>query len=622
MTPIIMTLPQYLLARADSKLASARWFRLRPAVNARWSASRVLGMIAIKTILFAAAGLALSLLVYRQFVGWPVWWLGLFAFCHGVVKYGLTALCWNQRAERLRADPQLPIGLPRSRFFPARGFLWLAYFLLVSVVTPLAMWITIENVRGKLAWAHYKHEWEAKGEKFDEASAIPPPVPDDQNLAMTPLLRPIYDFVQGTNGMHWRDTNGYAHLESISASLTANGSHNKFPGTGNLEDGTLANLESLQIFYRDNPNYPQPATPGTPAQDVLTALGKFDADLGELSGAAATRPLSRFPIHYWDEPVWQILLPHLAKVRGLCQVYQLRAIARLELHQTDGAFADLKTGFRLSDSIRDEPFLIDHLVRLATLTMGLEVVREGLVRHAWTDAQLAELEKHLGSVDLLAEYEHAMRSERCCNISGLEYLARGDFLTHDPGFFFAGEDGNAHSAPFLPIIANGWLYQNMIETARLHQEFLLPAADERQHRVFRKFTDRLEQVLAEEPRTPYNVMTKMLVPSLAKAVMKSARVQTSVDAARVACALERFRLANGNYPATLDALAPQFTDKIPNDVIDGKPLRYRKNSGGGYVLYSIGWNEKDDGGIVAPGKGKTSAVNSSEGDWVWQMPAR
>ncbi len=618
-----MTLPQYLLARADSKWTIPQLFRLRPAANARWPLAWAAGAVAAQTLLWAAAGLVISLLIYRQVVGWPVWWLALFAFCRGLVNFGLTVVCWNQRVERLRADPQLPTALTRSRFLPARWLLWLFYFLLLSVVTPLAMWTTVENLRGRLAWEHFKHEWQAKGENFDAANVIPPPVPDDQNFAMTPLLRPIYDFVHGTNGIQWRDTNAYAHLNSISASLTPEGSTNTFPSMGNLEKSTLANLEAFQIFYRGNTNYPQAAIPGTPAQDILTALVKFDADLKELTEVAETRPLSRFPVHYEDQPVWSILIPHLAKIKALCQVFQLRGVARLELHQTDAAFADLKTSFRLSDSIRDELFLIDHLVRLATLSIDLQGVREGLTRHAWTDAQLAELEKYLSGLDLLAEYEHAMRSERCLNLGGLEYLARGSFLVRDPGFFYSGEDGNGNNVSFLPpMIVNGWLYQNMIEIARMHQQFILPAVDEKQHRVLREIADRLDPALSEEPKKPGNIMAKMLLPALGRAAIKSARVQTSVDMARVACALERYRLANGQLPDALEALEPQFIAKIPNDVMDGNPLRYRKNSDGTYALYSIGWNEKDDGGIVVLGKGKTPGVDATQGDWVWQMPAK
>ena len=47
---------------------------------------------------------------------------------------------------------------------------------------------------------------------------------------------------------------------------------------------------------------------------------------------------------------------------------------------------------------------------------------------------------------------------------------------------------------------------------------------------------------------------------------KFARIQADVDLARVACALERYRLAHGSYPETLDALAPQFIEKLPHDL--------------------------------------------------------
>ena len=35
---------------------------------------------------------------------------------------------------------------------------------------------------------NFKREWEAKGERFDFKDFIPPPVPDDQNFALTPIV--------------------------------------------------------------------------------------------------------------------------------------------------------------------------------------------------------------------------------------------------------------------------------------------------------------------------------------------------------------------------------------------------------------------------------------------------
>jgi hypothetical protein len=96
--------------------------------------------------------------------------------------------------------------------------------------------------------------------------------------------------------------------------------------------------------------------------------------------------------------------------------------------------------------------------------------------------------------------------------------------------------------------------------------------------------------------------------------------QASVDLARTAMTLERCRLARGAYPESLDALAPQFIAKVPHDVIGGQPLNYRREADGQFVLYSVGWNEKDDGGVA--GIDKDGAADTPSGDWIWRCAAK
>jgi hypothetical protein len=110
----------------------------------------------------------------------------------------------------------------------------------------------------------------------------------------------------------------------------------------------------------------------------------------------------------------------------------------------------------------------------------------------------------------------------------------------------------------------------------------------------------------------------MLLPALAKVAKKTAFTQQSLDFARLAIALERYRLAAGQFPDTLDALSPKFLVEIPHDVINGKPLRYRRTENGSFVLYSVGWNETDDGGEVS--QTQTKRPNPEAGDWVWRYP--
>ena len=94
-----------------------------------------------------------------------------------------------------------------------------------------------------------------------------------------------------------------------------------------------------------------------------------------------------------------------------------------------------------------------------------------------------------------------------------------------------------------------------------------------------------------------------------------------MDLARVAIALERYRLARGEYPESLDVLTPQFMKQIPHDIINGQPLHYRRTADGQFVLYSVGWNETDDGGVVVLNKGSSSRVDINQGDWVWRSSA-
>lgn len=495
-------------------------------------------------------------------------------------------------------------------------------FGVVCLATLIALFYAVENWRGKRAWEQHKREWEAKGEKFTVAGVAPAPVPEAQNFALTPLLKPVYDFTRVNGQVVWADTNGLARLQKTRADLSPGRESNHRLVLGSLDQGTFAELESWREFYRGNTNYPQPAVSGAAAEDVLVALGKFDAEFKELHEARVSRPYARFPIPYEDEPAWEILLPHLAHIRGLCMLTHVRAVARLELGQSAAALDDLHLGFRISDIIRDEPLLIDHLVRIASLNVNLQTVREGLVRQAWSDAQLAELEKYLSSLNLLAEYKAAMRGERALGTSGLDFLRRQGWRSRHLGYI-ADDDGSGGAAPSLNLMPGGWFYQNMLTISKMHQTHFLASVDEDKHRIFPDASNAFGKEIAAMPLRPYTVFAKLLMPALDNAVRRSARAQVSVDAARLACALERQRLVHSAYPETLEALVPQFVENIPNDVIDGKPLRYRRTADGGYTLYSIGWNQRDDNGEIAWQKAKEgTAVDLNEGDWVWQMPGK
>jgi hypothetical protein len=175
------------------------------------------------------------------------------------------------------------------------------------------------------------------------------------------------------------------------------------------------------------------------------------------------------------------------------------------------------------------------------------------------------------------------------------------------------------------FMIDGWLDQNMSHIA----DDLLSAiqtSDPKAHRVFVDESQRIKEY-AENGRwpfwAPWNILSVVSAGPILSAQLQFARAQVWLDEARIACALERYRLAHGSYPATLDALAPACIDAVPHDPINGEPYRYRVGPDGTFLLYSVGWNQKDDGGVAVftlPQGADEHDSPMKHGDWVWPTP--
>src|SRR5213593_366790 len=70
-------------------------------------------------------------------------------------------------------------------------------------------------------------------------------------------------------------------------------------------------------------------------------------------------------------------------------------------------------------------------------------------------------------------------------------------------------------------------------------------------------------------------LCRIMLPAVVSIHKKVALGQAVAHEAAVACALERFRKANGEYPMELAQLVPKFLTAVPNDPVGGKPLRYK-----------------------------------------------
>jgi hypothetical protein len=527
-------------------------------------------------------------------------------------------------------------------------------FTLACFATLIALFYAEENWRGKHDWNKFKRAWEAKGERFDWQSIVPSPVPDNENFAFSPvwIAEDKLNFQSDPkraeawygDRIYSDEVAGIFPLLPVSTSTVVGTNMWKLPEPpGNLGawmSGNFLDLKPFQTYYRDlgkrNPVAqiiiaPQPQTP---AQDVLLALSKFDPVIEQLRRDSA-KPYSRFPLQYDDENKGAILLPHLAAEKRIAQVLQLRAVAELQNGESEKAFDDVKLLLRVADASHTESILISQLVRIAIFNYALQPIWEGLANHQWSDAQLAELDAELAKLDFVADSKFILRGERNFGIANIEFLRHPhDLNSHRallsyfaPLFYVFREwSGDSESGSFqmlaLALGPSGWLDQNELFVAQFNTKWCLPVVDADAKTILpvkvRLIDDAQKQTLRQ--KTPENVLGFMLLPPLGNSIKKFAYAQSATDLARVALALERYRLANGNYPESLDALAPKFISEMPHDVIGGESLKYRRDSNGQFVLYSVGWNERDDGGAVVFKKGTSPGADISEGDWVWRYP--
>lgn len=466
---------------------------------------------------------------------------------------------------------------------------WCSIVLGCLIVLGLAVSV-FGYFQGKSRWENYKREAEARGISFDIRTFIPPSVPDEQNFAMTPLLKPIFG-----------PDKDYSSALSKRLKLTGTGGIDASPGLGRMREGIRADLGRWKDFLGQ--------------KDLILALRKCDPELDEIS-AAVRRPCARFPLRYEDS--FTMSIPHLTPLLNASRLYELRALASLEAGKTDQALADTESIFRIADSFGGEPVLISQLVRVSLVSMGLQIVWQGVTAHQWSESQLVTLQGWMEHDNLLTGGQRAFEGEMNLFVATVRKIADNPKLLTDMTQLADSSPDPRWLRLCLPFRAEmPWV---LLKSCSFEEKYLLPVIDPVRRRVNVSLVKEGQlKIEAFSNYRPDTLLLKLAFPAFASVTMKIASAQTTLDEAAIACALERYRLANGVFPDTLNALVPRYMAKLPHDIVTGEPLHYRRTPDGLYLLYSVGWNGIDDCGAIAS---STTMKPLEQGDWVWFCAAQ
>ena len=505
----------------------------------------------------------------------------------------------------------------------------------LTLATLVVLFYVEEKVRGRWAWNRYRQTLEKQGLSVDIKTVMPPALAPEVNFARSPALKSVYDNVSQQKRPLDREYEKFQARLDEPQKLAATLGYAYAPGmSGSWRKSAWPDPYKMLGEPKKGAKVEPPSSPEKAAELVLDIYRRTTGPLlDELQVEAQKRRHSNFDINYDTDEPFSLLLPYLAHTKGLGQQSATRAAAELYLKQPEAAFRDTLFCLYMSETMKDDPIFISFLVFVALREIGINVAWYGLGTRQWNASQLAQLQTRFEAVDVVARARQALNAERILGQRGIEGFARQ--YPHKVNFSTLGGslDGEPYSVENILLekclsylYPKGWFYFESINYQRLFVNHLLQSSLAGQTRLDLKASDAAAEEMSEELKGQpiasifkHRFLSSMLLPGLGKVYSRAANNQMANTMAATACALERFRIDHGQYPPQLADLTPKYLKQTPMDLLSGEPLKYKVDSEGAYVMYSVGRNGVDDGGNVV--FNTSGGVNQEEGDWVWKFPA-
>ncbi len=282
------------------------------------------------------------------------------------------------------------------------------------------------------------------------------------------------------------------------------------------------------------------------------------------------------------ENPYATLLPHVQKAREVAYWLALDSrYAALAGHPDRGiraARAQLVAG----RSIGDEPFLISQLVRIACANNAAQSALQVL---AWGKPQdgLAELQAEFRTEADFPWLLTGLRGERAIVDKAFADFEAGKLKFRDVRAMVGGSNDNPLEALGAQLY-KGLLPGDHAKSLEMLNAYIA-AAKLPPHQQLAAF-----QAIPLPPRPPEEfryIITSLLLPACQKVTQASLRARAQLLAASTAIACERFRMANGRWPNSLNEIPKSMLPEVPTDPCDGLPLRYQELPDG-IAVYSVG----------------------------------
>lgn len=508
----------------------------------------------------------------------------------------------------------------------------------------------LQNVIGRKAWERYVRQADGWVDSVDSEDfvipsspqrnyiwmkdVIPPPLADEKNFATHPYWQWIFKAAahpQGEQGM-LKELTG----EDKSAAERWSSFRAGVPDQRNNWRPSLVKVRraDLSLFFKADSKAKGEAPEASPTLEEALALWdkKLEpnrAVIEELRQYLKERPECRYPIQYnldnhglFSAP----LLPHLGGLLDLAHYSEASALIHLARGESAPAQEDIFYLLDLADTLQREPFPISLTIRMSISRVALDVLWEGIEAQAWSAEQLQQLQERFGKVNFWNDQKLSMMGDRAIHnqelavdLRWMDVLINKIYAVQETYTAPGSESEGFFKKAMTRLRPIGWYYRELLEFNLMMDSLLNIFDDEDQRYKPTELTETFKTL--DYYRTPDSgakyarlIVAREVGQDTKATFRKVAYNQFINQAAEIACALERYRLANGRYPASLKALGELLPEEnLPRDWVNDRPPQIRLTDTG-YLLWSAGWDRKDDRGT------RSQDVEApAEGDWVWEI---
>lgn len=302
-------------------------------------------------------------------------------------------------------------------------------------------------------------------------------------------------------------------------------------------------------------------------------------------------PYGRFPLVY-AKNFWGTMLTHSQKARSAASVLRNDAILRAHDGDMHGALQDIKAIFHASRGLGDEPLLISQLINIAIDSVGVRALERTLGLGIASEADLREIQAYLLEQASVPYFLIGVRGERAGDDLLFERIQENELTVNEFGALGVSTGLPKAFEKLLLMYTSVTIQQQRAEVLNLMTDAVeignLPP--EKQKAAFDLWEKKVKSLNRWH-------IARLILPAAGKVAEADIRTKAGLRTAAVAIAAERYRMANGHWPARLDELVPKFLKELPTDPFDGQPLKTTQKDGS-FVVYSIGMDRIDNGGQI------------------------